>query len=301
MTIRPSPALSSPSGYQHAVFGSLFDPAQTHVVRRRLADDSVVLSESGKDPLSPGICRAEHLHTCAVMKFESPALKPLPVFAALTSEQRREIASAASLSSLAKGECVFREAEPVSNAFLILSGHVKLSRGGWHRNSVTLRIAHPGEPFGMTGDLSGHQQTQTAVALCDCRLGTWPIRTWNEFLRAMPGLTVGLLQDVERRLAITEDRLAEIAYLDVSRRIAHLVLRLVDQAGRQEEDGVWVDFPVTRQEIAALTGTTLHSASRILTQWERERIVGGGRRELVVRNIPALLSLATGAPAHKVS
>ncbi|MGN6099405.1 MAG: cyclic nucleotide-binding domain-containing protein [Bosea sp. (in: a-proteobacteria)] len=127
------------------------------------------------------------------MKSESPALKRLPVFAALTSQQRREIASAASLSSLAKGECVFREAEPVSNAFLILSGHVKLSRGGWHRNSVTLKIAHPGEPFGMTGDLSGHQ------------------------------------------------------------------------AGRQEEDGVWVDFPVTRQEIAALTGTTLHSASRILT------------------------------------
>lgn len=235
------------------------------------------------------------------MKFESRALKRLPVFAALTPEQRREIASAALLRNLAKGECVFREAETVSNAFLILSGHVKLSRGGWHRDSVTLIIAHPGEPFGVTGDLSGHQQTKTAVALCDCRLAIWPIQIWNEFLRAMPGLTVGLLQDVERRLAITEDRLAEIASLDVSRRIAHLVLRLIDQAGRQEKDGVWVDFPVTRQEIAALTGTTLHSASRILTQWERERIVGGGRRELMVRNIPALLSLATGATAHKVS
>ena len=234
------------------------------------------------------------------MKFESPAFKRLPVFAALTPEQRRELASAASLRNLAKGECVFREAEPVSSAFLILSGHVKLSRGGWHRDSVTLTIAHPGEPFGVTGDLSGNQQTKTAVALCDCSLAIWPIQIWNESLRAMPGLTVGLLQHVERRLAITEDRLAEISSLDVSRRIAHLVLRLIDQAGRQEEDGVWVDFPVTRQEIAALTGTTLHSASRILTQWERERIVGGGRRELVVRNIPALLSLAAGAPAHKV-
>ena len=299
MTIRASPALSSPSGYQDADFRSLFDLAQTQVVRRRLADDSDVLSESGSDPhfSRHRNGRAEHLHTGAVMKFESPALKRLPVFAALTPEQRREIASAASLRNLARGEYVFREAEPVSNAFLILSGHVKLSRGGWHRDSVTVSIAHPGEPFGVTGDLSGHKQTKTAVALCDCRLAIWPIQIWNEFLRAMPGLAVGLLQDVERRLAITEDRLAEIASLDVSRRIAHLVLRLIDQAGKQGEDGVWVDFPVTRREIAALTGTTLHSASRILTQWERERIVGGGRRELVVRNIPALLSLATGATA----
>ena len=55
MTIRTSPALSSTSGYGQAVFASLFDLAQTHVVRRGLADDSVVLSESGGTCISSGI------------------------------------------------------------------------------------------------------------------------------------------------------------------------------------------------------------------------------------------------------
>ena len=231
------------------------------------------------------------------MKFEPWPLKPLPVFAALSDTQRYEIASTASLRHLTKGESAFCEGAPASDVFLTLSGHVKLSRAGWHRDSVILGIAHPGEPFGLAGDVLGRRQTITAVALCNCTLAAWHVDIWDGFLRDVPGLATGLLQVIERRLAVTQDRLVEIASLAVPRRIAYLVLRLIDRAGRQEEDGVWVDFPITRQDIAALTGTTLHNASRILTQWERQRIVGGGRRELLVRNIPALLSLATAGMA----
>ncbi|KRE03770.1 hypothetical protein ASE61_09055 [Bosea sp. Root670] len=193
---------------------------------------------------------------------------------------------------LARDECAFSEGAPVGEFFLILSGHVKLSRAGRHRNAVILRIAHPGEPFGPASG-TRRRQTATAIALRDCTLAVWPIETWGRFLHDMPGLTIGLLEVLERRLAVSHDRLIEMASLDVSRRIAHLVLRLIDQAGRQDDEGIRVDFPITRQDIGALTGTTLHSASRILTHWERQRIIGGGRRELLVRNVTALVSLAT--------
>jgi len=79
----------------------------------------------------------------------------------------------------------------------------------------------------------------------------------------------------------------------VPRRIAHAVLRLVDQAGREEAAGTRIDFPLSRQDLAALTGTTLHNVSRILTGWERRGVIAGGRRTLLVRDIPALMELAT--------
>lgn len=231
------------------------------------------------------------------MTFAPQNLGRLPIFAALSDAERRTIASAASLRHLARGERAFSEGAPVGEFFLIVSGHVKLSRAGRHCDTVILRIAHPGEPFGPAGDAQGRRQATTATALRDCTLAVWPIETWNRFLHEMPGLAIGLLGAIERRLAVTQERLVEMASLDVPRRIAHLVLRLIDQAGRQEEDGVRVDFPITRQDIAALTGTTLHSASRILTHWERQRVIGGGRRELLVRNIPALVDLATAGTA----
>jgi len=227
------------------------------------------------------------------MKFDPQALKRVPMFAALADKERHDILSAASLRHLARDERAFSEGAPANDVFLSLSGHVKLSRASWRRGSIILRIVHPGEPFGLARGAQGKQYVATAVALRECTLAVWPIEIWAGFIDDMPGLAIGLLQVFERRLAVTQDRLVEVASLDVPRRIAHVVLRLIDRAGRQEDDAVKIDFPITRQDIAELTGTTLHSASRVLTHWERLGIIGGGRRALRVRNVPALVSLAT--------
>ena len=122
------------------------------------------------------------------MTFAPQSLRRLPIFAALADTERRVIAPAASLRHLARGECAFSEGAPVGEFFLILSGHVKLSRASRHRGGVILRIAHPGEPFGPAGGTQGSRQTTTAIAQRDCLLAVWPIETWNRFLHDMPGL-----------------------------------------------------------------------------------------------------------------
>lgn len=215
------------------------------------------------------------------------------MFAALSDKERYDIMSAAALCHLARDERAFSEGAPANDFFLSLSGHIKLSRASWHRGSIILRIVHPGEPFGLARGAQGKQYGASAIALRDCTLAVWPSEIWSGFINDMPSLAIGLIQIIEQRLAATQDRLVEIASLDVPRRIAHGVLRLIDPAGRQEDDGIKIDFPITRRDIAELTGTTLYSASRVLTQWERLGILGGGRRALVVRNVPALVSLAT--------
>ena len=38
----------------------------------------------------------------------------------------------------------------------------------------------------------------------------------------------------------------------------------------------------TRQDIAEMTGTTLHTVSRLLSSWEGQGLVAGGRQKLTV-------------------
>jgi len=76
--------------------------------------------------------------------------------------------------------------------------------------------------------------------------------------------------------------------------VAHAVLRLSQQAGRKELDGIRIDFPISRQDIAEMTGTTLHTVSRILSSWESKGLVQGGRQKLLVCNLPGLAQLAEG-------
>jgi CRP-like cAMP-binding protein len=78
----------------------------------------------------------------------------------------------------------------------------------------------------------------------------------------------------------------------VERRVAHTVIRLSKQAGRQEAGGVRIDFPISRQDIAEMTGTTLHTVSRILSAWEANGLVEGGRQKLLVRDPAGLQALA---------
>jgi CRP/FNR family transcriptional regulator, nitrogen oxide reductase regulator len=87
----------------------------------------------------------------------------------------------------------------------------------------------------------------------------------------------------------------EMSTEQVERRVAHALLRLVKQAGRKVERGVEIDFPISRQDIAEMTGTTLHTVSRILSGWEQQGLVESGRQRIVVRDPHKLFGLADGA------
>ena len=66
------------------------------------------------------------------------------------------------------------------------------------------------------------------------------------------------------------------------------------QAGRPVGSGIRIDFPISRQDIAEMTGTTLHTVSRILSAWEAKGMVEGGRQKLTVTDPQKLLNLADG-------
>jgi hypothetical protein len=87
----------------------------------------------------------------------------------------------------------------------------------------------------------------------------------------------------------------EVSAEEVERRVAHAILRLARQAGRKVEAGVEIDFPITRQDVAEMTGTTLHTVSRILSSWESKGLVEGGRQRTMIRDSHKLFMIAEGA------
>jgi CRP-like cAMP-binding protein len=81
---------------------------------------------------------------------------------------------------------------------------------------------------------------------------------------------------------------------EVARRIARALLRLANQAGRTVAQGIEIDFPISRQDIAAMTGTTLHTVSRILSGREQQGLVESGRQR-VLRDAHRLMEIAEAA------
>jgi hypothetical protein len=65
------------------------------------------------------------------------------------------------------------------------------------------------------------------------------------------------------------------------------------------DTGVEIDFPVSRQDIAEMTGTTLYTVSRLMSSWEERGILSGGRQHIVLLKAHALVAIAEDLPASE--
>ena len=134
----------------------------------------------------------------------------------------------------------------------------------------------------------------TAIAAVDSVALSWPSTLWPQLIAKFPALAAGALQTVGSRLQDTQARVLEMSSEQVEQRVAHALLRLAKQAGRKVEHGVEIDFPISRQDVAEMTGTTLHTVSRILSAWEQQGLVEGGRQRIVLRDPHKLFGIAEG-------
>jgi CRP-like cAMP-binding protein len=83
----------------------------------------------------------------------------------------------------------------------------------------------------------------------------------------------------------------------VERRIARALLRLAHHAGRRVETGVEIDFPLSRQDLAQMTGTTLFTVSRTLSAWQGDGLILTRRRRVTIRQPHRLVRIAEDLPA----
>jgi len=100
------------------------------------------------------------------------------------------------------------------------------------------------------------------------------------------------METLGARLQDSQTRILEMSTQQVEKRVAHAILRLANQAGRKTETGILIDFPISRQDIAEMTGTTLHTVSRILSAWEEKGLVESGRQRITVCDPHGLVMLA---------
>jgi CRP-like cAMP-binding protein len=132
----------------------------------------------------------------------------------------------------------------------------------------------------------------SAVAAVDCVVLTWPNKAWHDLQSRVPGFGANVYQTIGTRLQDTQSRVMEMSTRQVEQRIAGAVMRLVQQSGRKTEEGVEIDFPISRQDIAEMTGTTLHTVSRLMSAWEEEGIVRSGRQKVSVTDPHTLMLIA---------
>lgn len=226
-------------------------------------------------------------------KLDESLLTGLPPFRSLSRPEIREILDAAQTARFDAGQAVFSQGAPVDRFFLLLDGHVRVQRTTEQGDQIILLHIAPGQLFGIGAALGHKTYPATAIAADECVVLAWPNHLWSSFVTRYDGFATQTYAVVGERLTDMQTVIVEMATKQVEQRIASALLRLITQMGRKVDTGIEIDFPLTRQNISDMTGTTLHTVSRLLSAWEKDGIVASSRKKITV-TAPHRLVLLSG-------
>lgn len=222
------------------------------------------------------------------------ALRAAPMYRSLGEENRRRLAAASQLRTYAKGETIFAEGDSSHSFFTVASGRVKIFKMTPTGKDVILEIFGAGDPLGSVAAYAGRPFPASAVALEETVCIAIRREEFFRLLERHPLLVRGLLLGLTHRLVELTNRLAELTGGRVEPRFARLFLKLAGEIGRREGTQTVISMPLSRQELADLTGTTIETAIRIMSRWGKDGLVRTEKDGFTVLDRPALEVLALG-------
>jgi CRP-like cAMP-binding protein len=215
------------------------------------------------------------------------SLRKCRLFDAIPAEVEDQVRRAASARSYRAGQVLMYEEDRADQFLLVTDGRVRVWRTSTQGTAMTVHLLGPGAMPGCVAAFREVPYPATVTALSDVRALSWPSERMRELVRAHPGLAANFVEMIAERNEEMLQRLHEVSTLPVAQRLARALIRLA--ADEVPVDGA-VQVGLSRQDLAELTATTLHTVSRLVSRWERAGIVAAGRKRVRILDPDRLLA-----------
>ncbi len=215
----------------------------------------------------------------------------VPLLAALRREDREALAPLCRMRGYDKGDTIFREGDPADRIHFVHIGRVKIVKAAGGRD-IILEILGPGEPVGAVAVFERRPFPASAVTLEPSGILSIPEREFFALLEKRPEMMRHLLAGLTYRLMMVNKRLADLTG-SAEHRAARLFLTLSDRVGLPKGTAVKIPLTLSRQEVADLIGTTLETAIRLMSRWQKDGIVSTEKDGFTIADPAVLRDLTT--------
>ena len=192
-----------------------------------------------------------------------------------------------------RGDILARQGDTADRCFYVRSGYGKVTSSSLDGHQILLCFVGPRDLVGqsaVTPDLETY--LTTTVVVQPMELVFWTRDVALEISAQCPDIHARLDASLARNIQILLARLHTVGEGPVPRRLASALLELGDRHGEATERGVTIGPLVTREDLANLTGSSLYTASRVLSEWEADGLIVSRRGRLRLLNVARLRSLA---------
>jgi CRP-like cAMP-binding protein len=221
-------------------------------------------------------------------------LRGSPLFATLPARETDALAGVALEETHRARGYIFMEGDPSRWFYLVKSGHVKIVRHSRTGKDVVLELLGPGQVFGGVAVIEKRPYPAAAQATEPTVVVKIPADPMIALAERYPAFVKEMALMIGRRLRSAHDSVKSLAVDPVEARVAAALLRLAEREGTRGKEGVALPFPLTRQSLADMSGTTVETTIRIVSRWLKGGLLVDEGGRLILGDLEELRALAEG-------
>lgn len=218
-------------------------------------------------------------------------LESASFFAALNESDKLSLLENAQLAAVDKSLVIWNHGRQVEFIGIVASGFVKMVTPSPTGAEIVTEIMGPGQVFGLLGAVAGSGCPQTAVAMTKTTFLKLSKQRVKQLANLNGEISSSTVDRAVTQLSRGYNTIARISGGCVQNRIASTLLLLAQSFAQEQASGHLIDAPVSRQDIADMTGTTVESVIRCLSKWKKQGILGSHGQRIVILNSDALRAI----------
>ena len=185
-----------------------------------------------------------------------------------------------------KNQVIYYEGDKVVGIYLVLQGKIKTIMLAEDGRELMTGIFETDDFLGINVLLSNELYTDTATAIEDSSLCLIPKRQLDDLLHLYPEVAEKFIRILSKDIREKEQYLMQLAYHSVRKRIAEAILRLHRQNNDEGEC-----IKITRDDLAAMSGTAPETVSRTLTEFRSEGLIEKTQNSLKILDMQAIVKM----------
>lgn len=200
-------------------------------------------------------------------------LKTVPIFSELNTETLREISKLGARKFYKKDAVILHENESGSALCVIISGKVKVSRSSDDGREIIFSILNPSDFFGEMAIIDGLNRSANVTAIEESELFLIQRTDFLNLLQEHPAISIALLQELTRRLRISDIKIKSLSLRDAEGKVAAVILQLADDTGKIKQGIVEIEHMPFQHDLANMAGTSRETISRAINSFVKKGLV----------------------------
>lgn len=216
-------------------------------------------------------------------------LKNFNIFEGLDEETLQAVDRLAAMCTFKSNDQIYFPAEPSRCIYFLKKGHVKISRISGDGKEIILDVIGPGEVFGELLASDDHdERNEIAVAMGEVLICNMLRSDFEKMLRKYPELNFRVMKEVGTRLRKVEERVTELVFKDVKKRIASFLIRYSEEFGIIKSGIITITPPLSHQELGFLTGAARQTVTTTLNELRTQGIIDFDRKQITINDVSRL-------------